>query len=180
MYMRIYMCAYIYKCMHMYTCNEYVIENTTYCYIYDKIQCDAITARSVFSKHSHKRHTMARPHGRHMGCLWWVQSLISYSVSITTVLPTIWGLYSSALWRHSALWTNCTTLKGKKFLLTSGKGNIYWQYCRCDATKHHKIRECFSTAMSSKDLLCFANKFRCTQSCICRTLPVYIITDASL
>ena len=63
----VYVCIYIYKCMHMYTCNKYVIENTTYCYIYDKIQCDAITARSVFSKHSHKRHTMARPHGRHMG-----------------------------------------------------------------------------------------------------------------
>ena len=28
---------YIYKSMHMYTCNKCVIENTTYCYIYDKI-----------------------------------------------------------------------------------------------------------------------------------------------
>ena len=149
MYMRMYMCAYIYKCMHMYTFNKCVIENTTYCYIYDKIQCDVITARSVFSKHSHNRHTMARPHGRDMGCLLWVKSLISYSVSITTFLPTIWGLYSSALWRHFAVCTNCTTLKGKKFLLTSGKGNVYWQYCGWDATKHHEIRECFSMAMSS-------------------------------
>ena len=94
-----------------------------------------------------------------------ITDLISYSLSITTVLPTIWGLYSSALWRHFAVCTNCTTLKGKKFLLTSGKGNMYWQYCGWDATKHHKIRECFSMAMSSKDLLCFANKFRCIQSC---------------
>ena len=100
-----------------------------------------------------------------MGCLLWVKSLISYTVSITTVLHTIWGLYSSALWRHSAVCTNCTALKGKKFLLTSGKGNMYWQYCGWDATKHHKIRECFSMAMSSKDLLWFANKFRCIQSC---------------
>ena len=64
-------CAYIfvhiYTCMHMYACNKCVLENTTYCYIYDKIQCDAITARSVFSKHSHSRHTMARPHGRDKG-----------------------------------------------------------------------------------------------------------------
>ena len=99
------------------------------------------------------------------GCLLWVKSLISYSVSITTVLHTIWGLYASALWRHSAVCTNCTALKGKKFLLTSGKGNMYWQYCGWDATKHHKIRECFSMALSSKDLLCFANKLRCIQSC---------------
>ena len=154
-------CVHIYKCMHMYTCNKCVIENTTYCYIYDKIQWDASTARSVFSKHSHNRHTMARPHG----CLLWVKSLISYSVSITTVLHTIWGLYSSALWRHSAVCTNCTALMGKKFLLTSGKGNMYWQYCGWDATKHHEIWECFSMAMSSKYLLCFANKFRCIQSC---------------
>ena len=135
-----------------------------YCYIYDKIQCDVITARSVFSKHSYNRHIMARPHGRDMGCLFQVKSLISYSVSITTVLHKIWGLYSSALWRHTAVCTKCTTLKGKKFLLTSGKGNMYWQYCRWDATKHNKIRECFSMAMSN-DLLCFAYKFRCIQSC---------------
>ena len=96
----------------------------------------------------------------------WVKSLISYSVSITTVLHTIWGLYSSALWRHSALCTNCTAIKGKKFLITSGTGNMYWQYCGWDATKHHKIRECFSMAISSKDLLlCFAIRFRCIQSC---------------
>ena len=99
-----------------------------------------------------------------MGCLLRVKSLISYSVSITTVLHTIWGLYSSALWRHSTMCTNCTALNGKKFLLTSGKRNMHWQYCRWDATKHYKIRECFSMAMS-KDLLCFANKFRCIQSC---------------
>ena len=34
-----------------------------------------------------------------------------------------------------------------------------------DGMQHHKIRECFSMAMSSKDLLCFANKSRCIQSC---------------
>ena len=166
MCMRMYMSAYIYiyKCMHMHVCNKCVIENTTYCYIYDKIQCDAITPRSVFSKHSHNRHTMVHHHGRDMGCFSWVKSLISYSVSITTVLHTIWGLYSSALWRHSAVCTNCTALKGKKLFLTSGKGNMYWQYCGWDATKYHKIRECFSMAMS-KDLLCFSNKFRCIQSC---------------
>ena len=147
---RAYIFVHIYTCTHMYTCNKCVIENTTYCYIYEKIQCDAITARSVFSKHSHNSHTMARPHGRDMGCLLWVKNLISYSLSITTVLHTIWGLYSSALWRHSAVCTNCTALKGKKFLLMSGKGNMYWQYCGWDATKH-KSRECFSMAMSSKD-----------------------------
>ena len=131
-------CVHIYDCMHMYTCNKCVIENTTYCYICDKIQCDAVTARSVFSKHSHDRHTIASPHGRGMGCLLRVKSLISYSVTITAVLHTIWGLYSTALWRHSAVCTNCTALSGKKFLLTSGKGNMYWQYFGEDATKHHK------------------------------------------
>ena len=54
-------CVHIYESMHMYTWNKWVIENTTYCYIYDKIQCDAVTAQSVFSKHSHDRHTIARP-----------------------------------------------------------------------------------------------------------------------
>ena len=155
-------CVHIYKCMHMYTCNKCVIENTTYCYIYDKIQYDAITARSVFSQQVHHG---SPSRARDMGCLLWVKSFISYSVSITTVLHTIWGLYSSALWRHSAVCTNCTALMGKKFLLKSGKGNMYWQYCGWDATKHHKIRDCFSMAMSSKDLLCFANEFRGIQSC---------------
>ena len=156
-------CVHIYECMHMYTCNECVIENTTYCYIYDKIQCDAVTARPVFSKHYQDRHTIAGPHGRDMECLLRVKSLILYSVSINTVQHTIWGLYSSALWRHSAVCTNCTALNGKTFLLTSGKRTMYWQYCGCDATKHYKIRECFSMAMS-KDLLCFSNKFHCIQS----------------
>ena len=170
MYVSVYVHAHVYVCIYINVCickhvKKCVIENTTYCYIYDKIQRDAITARSVFSKHYHNRHTMARPHGRDMGCLLWIKSLISYSISITTVLHTIWGWYSSAVWRHSSVCTNCTTLKGKKFLLTSGKGNMCWQYCGWDATKHHKIRECFSMALSSKDLLCFANKFRCIQSC---------------
>ena len=88
------LCVHIYECMHMYTCNERVIENTTYCYICDKIHCDAVTERSVFSKLSHDRHTIARPYGRDMGCLLRVKSLISYSVSITAVLHTNWGLYS--------------------------------------------------------------------------------------
>ena len=84
-------CVHIYKCMHMYTCNKCVIENTMYCYIYDKIQCDAITARSVFSKHSH---TVARPHG-----LLRVQSLISaYNLRfiflrVMTALRCVYQLY---------------------------------------------------------------------------------------
>ena len=60
-------CVHMYEFMHMHTCNICVIESTTYCYICDKIQCDAVTARSVFSKHFHDRHTIARLHGRDMG-----------------------------------------------------------------------------------------------------------------
>ena len=55
-------------------------------------------------------------------------------------------------------------LRGRSSCSRQERENMYWQYCGWDATKHHKIRECFSMAMS-KDLLCFANKFRCIQSC---------------
>ena len=164
MYVSVYVHAHVYvctyECMHMHACNKYVIENTTYCYIYDKIQCDVVTARSVFSKHSHDRHTIARPNGRDMGCLlrvkiWFhipYQLLQFCAQSAVYILPRYDG-------------TPLCVLNGKKFLLTSGKGNMYWQYCGWDATtKHHKICERFSMALS-KDLLCFANKFRCIQSC---------------
>ena len=169
-YMSIYVHAHIFLCIYIHVCTCMHAIN-----VYLKILRTAISTTKYSAMPSQRGQsspnilTTGTPWlaltGEIRGCLLWVKSLISYSVSITTVLHTISGLYSSALWRHSAVCTNCTALKGKKFLLTSGKGNMYWQYCGWDATKHHKIRECFSMAMSSKDLLCFAYKFRCIQSC---------------
>ena len=166
MYMHMYMCAYIYECMHMYTCNKCVIENMTYCYICNKIQCDAVTGRSVFSKHSHDRYTIVCPHGQDMGCLLPVKSLISYSVSITAVLHKIWDLWSTALWRHSAVFTSCTTLNGKSSCSRQEREictDIIAEKMQWNILKELKIRECFSMAMSN-DLQWFANKFRCIQS----------------
>ena len=130
-------CVHIYDCMHMYTYNICVTENTTYCYIYDKLQCNAVTARSVFSKHSHDRHTIARSHG-----LFRVKSLISYSVSITAVLHT-----SSCSHRERKICTDNIAEKMQR-----------------NTIKELKIRECFSMAMS-KEWLCFNNQFRCIESC---------------
>ena len=130
-------CVHIYDCMHMYTCNKCVIENTTCCYICDKIQCDAVTARSVFSKHSHDKHTIARLTGEILGVfcelkVWFhiPYQLLQFCIqSEDNIRPRYDG---------TQMCTNCTAFNGKKFLLTSGKGNMYWQYCGEDAPKHCK------------------------------------------
>ena len=40
------------------------------------LQCDAVTTRQFFFQNIHERHATARPSGRGMGCLLWVQLLI--------------------------------------------------------------------------------------------------------
>ena len=176
----IYIYIYIYKCMHMYICNKCVIKIRRTAISTTKYS--AVTARSVFSKHSHNRHTIARPHGRDMVCLLQVKSMISYSVSITTVLHTIWGLYSSALWRHSAPFTNCTAHKGKKFLLTPEReictDNIADEMQR-NIIKSENVSPWLCQKIYYVSLINFV-AYNPAISCICRTLPVYIITDASL
>ena len=181
----VYVCIYIYECMHMYTCNKCVIENMTYCYICDEIQYDAVTARSVFSKHSRDRHTIVCPHGQDVGCLLPVKSLISYSVSITAVLHKIWDLYSTALWRHSAVFTNCTALNGKSSCSRQEREicteniaeKMQWNILK--ELKSENVSPWLCLMIYNGSLINFLAS-NPELSCICRTVPVCIITDASL
>ena len=119
--------------------------------------------RSVFSKHSHDRHTIARPHGRDMGCFCELKAWfhIPYQLLQFCIQPEVYILYSSALWRHSAV---CRLLIVPPLTGRSSCSRQEREICTDNIAKHYKIRECFSMAMS-KELLCFANKFRCIQSC---------------
>ena len=49
-------------------------------WVYNKIytQFRAVIKRSIFLPNPHKRHPIARPQGRVMGCLLWVQPLIKF------------------------------------------------------------------------------------------------------
>ena len=136
--MRMYMCTRIWMYAHIYTCNKCVIENTTYLmYVrHNTVRC--VTTPSVYSKHSHNRHTTARPHGRDMGCLLRVKSLIHNPYQLLQFCIHA-EVYNPPRYNGTPLCVQkCTTLNGKKFLLTSGKGNMHWQYCGEDATKHYK------------------------------------------
>ena len=146
----------------------YLWQNTVRC------RHSAVSLLQTFSQQAHHSSSSRARYGVPEMCFAsWKYGFI-FRINYYSFAYDLRFIYTSALWRHSAPCTNCTALKGKKFLLTPGKGNMYWQYCRWDAKKHWLCQNIYYVS-----LINFV-AYNPAISCICRTLPVYIITDASL